>query len=165
MPLDYRQLATFLGHPSNGSITGSDVLAAIRDPTFPGVAWTEHAYEWPTAAILDWSGMAAPTATSIVPASATIGDPSFTVHVHGTGFLPSSVIVWNGFDEPTTVVSPTELTTGVNMPLWQAPVTVPVTVRTGDVHVTDPLLFEFQAAAPPLLTRTGPLPTAPTPKR
>lgn len=165
MPLDYRQVATFLGHPSNGGLVGMDVLTAIRDPTFPGVAWTEHAYEWPTADLLSWSGMAAPTATALVPTSATIGDPSFTVHVQGTGFTPSSVILWNGLEEPTTVVSPTELTTGVNMPLWTAPAVVPVTVQTGGVHVTDPpLTFEFLPAAPPL-TRTGPLPQAPKPAR
>lgn len=147
MPLDYRQLATFLGHPSNGSLAGMDVLTQVREPDFPGVAWSPNAYEWPVAAVLSWSGMAAPTLTALVPATARIGDPSFLLHAHGTGFTPSSVILWNGSPEPTTVVSATELTTIVNMVTATTPVTLPVAVQTADVHVTASLPFELQPAA------------------
>jgi hypothetical protein len=147
MPLDYRQVATFLGHPSNGSIAGMDVLTLVRDPTFPGVAWDAHAYEWATGDILTWSGMEAPTLTSLVPTSAEIGDPSFTLHAHGTGFTASSVILWNGAPELTIVVSPTELTTVVNMLTATTPASIPVAVQTGGVHVTAPLPFDLQPAA------------------
>jgi len=71
--------------------------------------------------------------TSLSPDTAIIGDPSFDIHVMGTGFKSNSVIVFNGFEEPTTVVSATELTTGVNMPLWLAPAVVPVGVGTDGV--------------------------------
>jgi hypothetical protein len=107
---------------------GSNVISATRGPAVTGDA------EAPVPAV-----------TSLVPATVTIGEPSFTVHVHGTGFGPGSVIVWNGFDEPTTVVSPTEVTTGVNMPLWTAPATVPVLVRTG-AGASNSLPFTFVAA-------------------
>jgi len=88
---------------------------------------------------------APPTVTSLAPATVALGSPSFTVHVIGTGFTPDSVIVWNGYDEPTTVVSPTEVTTGVNMGVWQAPATVPVAVRTA-AGTSAPLSFTFTAA-------------------
>ena len=58
---------------------------------------------------------APPVVTALEPDTAVLGTPSFTIHVHGTGFTAASVIVWNGSDELTTVVSATEVTTGVNM--------------------------------------------------
>jgi hypothetical protein len=68
--------------------------------------------------------------TALVPDSVTLGEPDFTVSVQGTGFDEASVIVWNGFDEPTTFVSATEVQTGVNMAVWAAPVALDVQVRT-----------------------------------
>lgn len=90
-------------------------------------------------------GGASPTVTGVVPATVAIGAPNFTVHVHGTNFTPDAVIVWNGYDEPTTVVSPTELTTGVNMAVWLTPATVPVSVRAGGVESAS-VPFTFTAA-------------------
>jgi len=155
MPLDYRRLATFLGHPSNGSIVGSDVLTLIRSGSFPAVAWDEHAYEWPTADILTWSGMVAPTVTALVPATATIGDPNFTLHVQGTGFTPGSVILWNGGREATVFVSATELTTGVNMATATTAVPIPVAVEVGEVLVTNSLTFNLLPLAVADPTGTG----------
>ncbi|MET0996769.1 MAG: hypothetical protein ABWY20_23095 [Mycobacterium sp.] len=90
---------------------------------------------------------AAPVVTALVPDTAAIGSPSFTLHVHGTGFAPDAVIVWNGSDEPTTVVSATEVTTEVNMATATAAVAVPVAVRHGDV-VSNALAFTFTEATP-----------------
>jgi hypothetical protein len=91
--------------------------------------------------------MPLPTVTSLVPSTVELGEPSFDIHVMGTNFTPLSVIMFNGVEEPTTFVSPTELTTGVNMPLWQAPAVVPIAVQNGlgiesnsiDFSFTDPL--------------------------
>ena len=55
------------------------------------------------------------------------------------------MIVWNGFDEPTTVVSDTEVTTGVNMAVWHAPVAVPVQVRAGG-NLSNSKIFTFTEA-------------------
>jgi hypothetical protein len=90
---------------------------------------------------------AAPVVTALVPDSAVLGSPSFTLHVHGTGFAPDAVIVWNGSDEPTTVVSATEVTTGVDMTTAAVAVAIPVAVRNGDV-VSDALPFTFTEATP-----------------
>ena len=97
----------------------------------------------------------APVLTALEPATAEIGVPSFTLSVRGTGFLAESVIVFNGFDEPTTVVSSTEVTTGVNMAVWTAPsLPLPVTVRTG-VLVSNALTFTF-LPMPPLRSAADP---------
>ena len=83
-----------------------------------------------------------PVITSLDPATAAIGDPDFTLHVTGTGFGADSVIVWNGSDEPTTVVSATEVTTDVNMATATAAVALPVQVRTGG-DLSAPAVFTF----------------------
>jgi len=94
--------------------------------------------------ILTGAAPVAPVVSSLNPATAVIGDPSFDIHVIGTGFDATSVITFNGLDEPTLLVSETELSTGVNMSLWVAPATVPVAVRNGDL-VSEPVNFEFTA--------------------
>jgi len=85
-----------------------------------------------------------PTVTALEPPIAVIGDPSFTVHVRGTGFVDGAVIVFGGQDEPTTFVSATEVTTGVNMSLWLgADPAVPVAVRNPDGAISNALPFAF----------------------
>jgi hypothetical protein len=87
------------------------------------------------------------TVTELEPESAVIGEPSFTLHVHGTGFGPDSKIVFNGYEEPTTFVSRNELTTGVDMNVWTAPSEpLPVFVRTGLGDASEPMDFQFNAA-------------------
>jgi hypothetical protein len=89
-----------------------------------------------------------PTVTALEPATAAIGQPSFTLHVRGTGFVPGAVIVFNGYDEPTALVSATEVTTGVNMTVWTAPsAPLPVLVRNANGKSSAPLTFTFTAAA------------------
>jgi len=136
--------------------------------TYP--RWAYHATEPPRLIHSDedaqalgegWSPVpvgdepAPPVVTALEPDTAVIGTPSFTLHVHGTGFLTGSVIVFNGFDEPTTVVSTTEVTTGVNMAVWAGPSEpLPVTVRNGAV-VSNALTFTFTAPETPGLRLSG----------
>lgn len=93
----------------------------------------------------------APTLSVLLPGSARIGDPSFALRVIGTRFDPTSVIVFAGQDEPTTKVSAGELTTVVDMTLWQGPdPAIPVLVRNdGDGTVSNTLLFAFEPALVP----------------
>ena len=95
--------------------------------------------------ILTQEEPAPPVLSSLSPATAVIGDPSFDLHVLGSGFSSESIIVFNGIDEPTTYVSDTELTTGVNMPIWVDPQTATVAVRNSDGLVSESLSFEFTA--------------------
>jgi hypothetical protein len=84
-----------------------------------------------------------PVVTSLVPNTAEVGDPDFTLHVHGTGFKAGDKIIFAGQPEPTTVVSATELTTGVMMSLWVGPDSIPVFVESADGIVSDPMSFTF----------------------
>ncbi len=53
----------------------------------------------------------APTITSISPPSLVAdGLPGFTLTVNGTGFTPSTIVNWGGFNFSTTYVSPTRVT-------------------------------------------------------
>lgn len=122
----------------------------ITSQTYPRVVyhatepWQVIASDAEAVALLDsdpgWSAtpvdapVDAPVITSLVPDTVVLGAPSFTVRVLGTGFVADSVIVWNGSDEPTTYVSDTEVTTGVNMDTASAAVSVSVAVRNGDAR-------------------------------
>lgn len=90
----------------------------------------------------------APIVTGLVPATAAVGAASFTLKVNGTGFTPGCTIVFNGQDEPTTFVSATEVTTGVNMAVWTAPsAPLPVKLRTLDGRESNAMSFTFTATA------------------
>jgi hypothetical protein len=87
----------------------------------------------------------APHISAIVPASVTLGAPNFTVHVMGTGFHDGDKIVWNGSPEPTTFVSATELTTGVDMSTASVPIVIPIAVRSIAGADSNIATFEFEA--------------------
>ena len=94
-----------------------------------------------------------PVLTALVPPAAKLGDPSFTLHVQGTGFTAGAVILWNGLPEPTIVVSPTDVTTGVNMATAEVVMAIPVVVQIPAGTVSNTLLFDMQPAAPPAAGR------------
>jgi hypothetical protein len=85
--------------------------------------------------------------TALVPATAALGAPDFTLHVQGTGFQQGSVILWNGTPEATTFVSATELTTGVNMATAIVPGDIPVGVRSLVGRDSNTLPFTLTATA------------------
>ncbi len=53
------------------------------------------------------------TVNQLEPSTAVVNGPAFTLKVHGTGFLPGSVILWNGAARPTTLVNDTTLTAAI----------------------------------------------------
>jgi hypothetical protein len=88
---------------------------------------------------------APPALTSLSPDTAVSGDPDFVLSCVGTGFGPNTVIRFSDFDEPTTFVSDTEVTTIIKPSLF-APVVVPVSVHEGPIY-TDPIDFTFTEPA------------------
>lgn len=84
-----------------------------------------------------------PRVTGITPNTAEVGGPDFTVTVNGGGFTEESVIVWNGGDEPTTYVSKSAVTTDVKPSTASGPVTIPVTVRNGELTAEETVDFTF----------------------
>jgi hypothetical protein len=69
--------------------------------------------------------------------------------VSGGGFTEESVIVWNGGDEPTTYVSKSALTTGVKPSTASGPITIPVTVRNGELTAAETVDFSFTEPVAP----------------
>jgi hypothetical protein len=55
-----------------------------------------------------------PTITSLDPATATAGSPTFTLAVIGTNFVSGSLVRWNAENRPTTFVSSTQLTAAIS---------------------------------------------------
>lgn len=55
-----------------------------------------------------------PSVSSLSPSTVTAGGGAFTLTVNGTGFVSSSVVLWNGAPRPTTYVSSTRLTAAIS---------------------------------------------------
>jgi hypothetical protein len=66
------------------------------------------------AATFSGSSNPAPSISSISPSSVTAGDSSFTLTVDGSGFIPASLVYWNGGQRQTSYVSSTEVTALIN---------------------------------------------------
>jgi len=84
----------------------------------------------------------APTISALDPDTAALGDPDIDMVVTGTGFNELSKIVFNGHDEPTKLLSDTEVSTGIKPSLFTVAEALPVAVRTGSM-VSTPLDFTF----------------------
>jgi hypothetical protein len=72
----------------------------------------------------------APVATSVSPSSVNAGSAAFNLTVNGTGFVPASVVRWNGAARTTTFVSATELRASIAAADVAAPGSASVTVFT-----------------------------------
>lgn len=57
---------------------------------------------------------AVPAITSLSPSSAVLGAAGFALTVDGSGFLPTSAILWNGNSRAATYLSATQLTTAIS---------------------------------------------------
>lgn len=94
-----------------------------------------------------------PALTSLSPNTAVANAPDdFVMSAIGSGFTSQSQIFFNGLPEPTTMVSDTELTTGVKPSLFEVPAVCPVEIRTGTL-VTGAVDFTFTAPVEDTKTR------------
>jgi hypothetical protein len=85
--------------------------------------------------------------SSLDPETAVAGDPTdITMTVTGSGFTAASVIVFDGLDEPTTLISPTQVSTGVKPSLFVVPADCLVGVRNA-AGMSNELVFSFTSAA------------------
>lgn len=55
-----------------------------------------------------------PEITELVPNIIPVGSQAFTLTLNGLGFVPGSVVLWNGSSRPTTFVNPAQLTIPVS---------------------------------------------------
>lgn len=96
-----------------------------------------------------------PVLTSISPTNINEDSSGFTLTLTGTGFLPDSIVRWDGGDLATTYVSPTELQATVTAELLAAAGTADVTVfnPAPGGGTSDAQTFTINAVA--ALTRTN----------
>jgi hypothetical protein len=88
----------------------------------------------------------APAATTLVPATAALGSPNFTLRVQGQRFAPGALVFWNGVPEYDTVwVTEGEVQAGITL-AGQVAGPVPVRVRNSDGQETGDLTFTLTAA-------------------
>jgi hypothetical protein len=79
-----------------------------------------------------------PVLSSLVPSSIKQDGPAFTLTVTGSGFVPASVVRWNGSSRATTFVNATQLTaTILAADLASIPGSLPI-ARTAQVTVFTP---------------------------
>ena len=123
----------------------SNNIRAVLDITCSDTQFADKAYR-SIQRILVGGSITPPVVTSLTPTSVVLGAPSFNISVKGTGFTPTSKIIFNGFEEPTTFVSATEVSTGVDMSVWGAPAVVPIMVDNDGV-TSNSMNFTFNPSA------------------
>jgi FG-GAP-like repeat/Abnormal spindle-like microcephaly-assoc'd, ASPM-SPD-2-Hydin len=84
----------------------------------------------------------------LVPDTAAPGSPSFTLTVNGTGFVPQSVVEWNGMALMTAVVSGGKLTASVPASDIASAGTAAVTVSNPGAAESNLMYFPVSAAQP-----------------
>lgn len=114
--------------PKAAPVQGQGVPASINEPPGSTLGSNMDAEGKP---IVGGEGTM-PTITELDPDECTIGEESFDIFVHGTGFTEDSVIVFAGQEEPTDLEDDGSLSTGINMEVWQGADTVKVSVKNGD---------------------------------
>ncbi|MFQ5739964.1 MAG: carboxypeptidase regulatory-like domain-containing protein [Acidobacteriota bacterium] len=84
-----------------------------------------------------------PTLDSLSPASATAGGPTFILTLHGSNFMLSSRVRWNGSPRTTTFVSSNQLTATIPSSDIATPGSAEVTVFNGPpgAGTSNPLTF------------------------
>ena len=136
----------FNSPPLNVTLEQIDFIKKVLDKSSSDSRFADKALVAITR-ILTGGSVAPPVITSISPNTVVLGSPNFDVLINGSGFTAESVIVFNGFDEPTTLVSPTQVKTGVNMSVWAAPAVVPIMVRAGNGALSNAMNFSFTSPA------------------
>ena len=101
------------------------------------------------------SGHGTPAILSLDPPSASSAGPAFTLAVHGSNFLPTSVVSWNGAPLVTSYLSATELTAAV-------PSADIAAAGSASVTVANPAPAGASSAALFDVTAPGEQPLAPT---
>ncbi len=69
-----------------------------------------------------------PDISDLQPNAVAAGSQAFTLNINGTGFVPGSVVQWNGQPRPTTFVSTTQVTIPVSAAEVAAPTNVNINV-------------------------------------
>lgn len=94
------------------------------------------------------------TLTSINPSAVLAGGAGFTLTLTGTNFSKNSIVIFNQSPQPTTLVSPTQLTATIDATMLVTPEEGSVTVESSSQENA-----QVSAAVPLLVLAPGPDPT------
>ncbi|HEX4153504.1 MAG TPA: IPT/TIG domain-containing protein, partial [Steroidobacteraceae bacterium] len=94
------------------------------------------------------------TLTGISPSAVLAGSPGFTLTLTGSNFSKNSIVIFNLSPQPTTFVSPTQLTANVSAAMLVTPEEGSVTVESSSQENA-----QVSAAATLLVLAPGPDPT------
>lgn len=103
----------------------------------------------------------APTLSNVSPSLVAQGASTTSFTVTGSGFVPGSLIRWNGVDQTTTYVSSTQLSATIAGANFSSSGSFPVTVATGGFDGESPVVSSAQNVvvnAPPSITSLSPSP-------
>jgi len=132
-------------------------MASVNEPEGSNVGGNMDASGQPIQGGENQGGSSQPlNISSLDPDEATIGEETFDIFVHGTGFTENSVIIFAGQEEPTDLEDDGTLSTGINMDVWQGADTVKVAVKDGD-RTSNEMDFTFHAE--PATRKAPPKPT------
>ncbi len=99
--------------------------------------------------------------TALEPASRAAGGPAFSLAATGTGFVPGTVLRFNGVPIPTSYISQTRLQATVPAALFAAPGIATIVAANPDGAVSGPLPFtilsgpQIQFLSPPSVPAAG----------
>jgi len=106
-----RQTVFVTGNQVIATIPASDILnAGVLNITVFNIApggGTSNAVQVPVNNPI-------PEITELVPNAVAVGSQAFTLAINGFGFVPGSVVQWNGAARPTTFVNPAQVTIQVS---------------------------------------------------
>jgi hypothetical protein len=109
------------------------------------------------------AGSGGPTIVSLNPSSATAGGAAFTLTANGAGFVPGSILLWNGSSLVTNFASANQLTASVNAGLIAAPGSANISVLNPGGTFSNTLAFAINSVASgaPAITSLNPMSVAP----
>ena len=95
-----------------------------------------------------------PVITGLSPSAATAGGPQFTLTVNGSGFLPGSLVLWNGLPQTTSYVSGSQLTASIPAGLIAVQGTAKITA-SGPGVTSNTLTFTINPPTAPSINAGG----------
>lgn len=133
--------------PASSIANGGTVNVTVLNPTPGGGSTTPLTFTVENPV---------PTLLLLTPSSAVAGTSAFTLTLDGSGFVPSSVVQWNGTARTTTFLSGARLRAAITASDIATPTTVPVTVfnPTPVGGTSNDLTFTILAAQPLAITTT-----------
>jgi len=126
----------------NAYVTGRTNSTEATFPVVGGPHLTYNGGNW-DAFVAKVQVIPASSIASLLPSSATAGDPAFVLSVVGSNFVNGTVVRWDGSARPTTFVSDSKLEAQIGTADLAASKVVPVTVLDPSGGISNSLDFSI----------------------